>query len=66
MALPDFTAYTDEKLEDARLAILNEKERRDRLANAPTAVAQIATRYIEDGGDRAELVAALDGTPAPE
>lgn len=62
----DLTTYTDADLDQLRLDVLNERERRDRLASAPQAVAQIASRYIEDGGDKAELVAALDATPAPE
>lgn len=60
MALPDFSNYDDEKLEDARLAILNEKERRDRLASTPAQVANLVNRYVEDGGDRADLAAALE------
>lgn len=61
--LPDFTDYDDEKLEAARITILAELERRQRLASAPSEVAAMAARYIQDGGDPADLVAAIP--PAP-
>lgn len=55
----DLTALSAEDLEAHRVAVLSEIERRQRLATAAETVAQIATRYIEDGGDVADLAAAL-------
>lgn len=63
--LPDFTNYDDEKLDAARTAILAEQERRQRLANVPTEVAAMAQRYVEDGGDKAELLTAVENADAP-
>lgn len=57
----DLTTYTDEGLDLLRTEVLNEQERRQRLASAPGQVQAIATRYTEDGGNPADLVAALDG-----
>lgn len=58
-AQSDITSLTDEDLDSLRLAVINEKERRERLANAASQVATIAQRYAEDGGDPADLVAAV-------
>lgn len=57
--MPDLTTYTDEDLDQLRLDVLNERERRDRLASIPAQVTALATRYVEDGGDPADLTAAL-------
>jgi hypothetical protein len=46
---------SDEEFEEQRLAVLNEQERRARRAEAPAAIAAIVRRYVEDGGDRADL-----------
>ena len=62
----DLTAYTDDDLDALRLAVLTEQERRQRLAATPTLVADTARRYIADGGDKADLVAALDTLDEPE
>lgn len=62
-AQSDITSLTDEDLDSLRLAVINEKERRERLASAASQVAAIAVRYVEDGGDPADLIAAA--TPDP-
>ena len=55
----DFTALTDEQLDEHRIDVLNEIERRQRLAQAPAQVAQIARSYIEDGGSIDTLTQAV-------
>ena len=55
----DFTALTDEQLDQHRIDVLNEIERRQRLAQAPAQVAQIARSYIEDGGSVDTLTQAV-------
>lgn len=57
--MTDLTAKTIEQLETEILDRRNEIERQTRLADAPAEVARIATRYVEDGGDPADLAAAL-------
>lgn len=58
----DYTKLTDDELGQARLDVAIEQERRQRLAQAPAQIAAIAARYIEDGGDRADLDVALEPT----
>lgn len=55
----DFTSLTDEELDEARIGLTNECERRQRLATAVETVRAVATRYVEDGGDSADLVASI-------
>lgn len=55
----DYTALTDDELNQARLDVAVELERRQRLAQAPAQVAALAARYVEDGGTLADLEAAL-------
>lgn len=56
--MPDLSALTDEDLDQLRC--LNEQERRQRLSSIPTQVADLAARYLADGGNPADLTAALD------
>lgn len=56
----DLSALTDADLDALRVDVLNEQERRDRLASTPATVAQIAARFTEDGGDKADLIAAIE------
>lgn len=51
----DYTTFTDEELDAARVAILTEQERRRTVAYAPEMIAEITARYQAD----ADL---LDGT----
>lgn len=39
--------------------VLNEQERRARLARAPEQVAAMAAQYVADGGDKAAIIDAL-------
>lgn len=50
---------TDADLDTLRAGVLAETERRQRLAATPGQVADLAARYITDGGDPADLTAAL-------
>lgn len=55
----DYKALTDEQLEEARTAILIEKERRANLEQIPTTIQELAAKYTEGGGDREELLKAV-------
>ena len=56
----DLSTYADDALDTLRLGVLAEQERRQRIASTPALIADTARRYIADGGDKADLVAALD------
>ena len=60
----DLRTLTDDELEQHRVDVLTEQERRARLANAPPQISQIATAFIADGGDISTLTDALSGTTA--
>ena len=55
----DYKELTDEQLDEARQAILVEKERRANLAQIPATIQELATKYTEGGGDREELIKAV-------
>lgn len=55
MAAPDVTGLTDAELDDTENAVINERERRQRLARAPQMIAEIRDNYVRDGGDLADL-----------
>lgn len=56
---------TDTELNDTRLAVLDEQERRQRLADIPSQIKQLATTYEQSGGDRATLASELAPEPVP-
>ena len=56
----DYKTLTDEQLDEARQAILIEQERRANLAQIPESIADLATKFTEGGGNREELLKALD------
>ncbi|GGA72718.1 hypothetical protein GCM10011490_24380 [Pseudoclavibacter endophyticus] len=62
--MTDLTALEDDELNALRVDVLCEQERRARLASIPGQVADLARQYAGDGGDPAELAAAL--TPLDE
>lgn len=67
----DLTILTDEELNQYRIDVATEQERRARLAQAPTQIADMARRYVEDGGDIAVVQAAVEpvavsDAPEPE
>ena len=55
----DYKSLTDEQLDEARQEILIEQERRANLAQIPTTIQELATKYTEGGGDRQTLENAL-------
>ena len=57
----DYKSLTDERLDEARQAILIEQERRANLAQIPATIQELAAKYT-DGGDRQTLEDALKET----
>lgn len=58
----DYKTLTDDQLDEARQAILIEQERRANIEQIPVTIQDLATKYTEGGGDREELLKALDNT----
>ena len=56
----DYKTLTDEQLDEARTAILIEQERRANLAQIPATIQELATKYTDGGGDREELLKAVN------
>ena len=56
----DYKSLTDEQLNEARQAILIEQERRANLTQIPATIQELATKYAEGGGDREELLKAVN------
>lgn len=50
---------TDETLSERLNEILNEQERRARLARVPADIAKMSKQYVADGGDKAAIMDAL-------
>lgn len=61
----DYKELTDEQLEETRIEILIEQERRSNLSRIPEAIQELADKYEEDGGDRDELVKAVSESKKP-
>ena len=57
----DYKDLTDQQLEEFSLAILSEIERRSNLARIPATIADLSKMYADGGGDREELIKAVDG-----
>lgn len=55
----DLHSLSDEELAAHLNAVLNEQERRARLARVPEQVAQMTAQFVADGGDRAALLEAV-------
>lgn len=58
----DFSALSDEQLSDHLNDVLNEQERRRRLSALPAQLAEMAERFVSDGGERSVLIEAVSGT----
>lgn len=58
----DYKSLTDEQLDEARIAILVEQERRANLAQIPATIAELAAKYTDGGGDREVLENAINST----
>ncbi|WP_336647510.1 hypothetical protein [Microbacterium sp. MMO-10] len=57
----DLTDMTDDDLDALRVAVAVEQERRQALATIPAQVAQLAARFVDGGGDPADIIAAAGG-----
>lgn len=55
----ELTQLSDDELSQHLNAVLGEQERRQRLANIPATVAQLAAQYRDGGGDQTELETAI-------
>ena len=55
----EYKNLTDKELEEARTAILIEKERRANLAQIPATIQELAAKYADGGGDRGDLIKAV-------
>lgn len=55
----NLTELSDAELESQRLDVLNEIERRSRLAAIPAQVKDLTARYLADGGERETVAAAV-------
>lgn len=51
----DILTLTDEELDQARRDVLAEQERRANLARIPAQIADLREKYVEGGGDPADL-----------
>ena len=59
----DITTLTDEELDQLRVDILTEQDRRHIRASTPQVVADLTARFIADGGVQATLDAAVSVKP---
>lgn len=57
--MQDLKTLEQEELEQLRIDVLNEIERRSNLESIPNQVKQLATTYVDGGGSIDDLVAAL-------
>ncbi|WP_431695599.1 hypothetical protein [Kocuria rhizophila] len=55
MTNPDYSHLTEEELEENRLAILSELEKRQALRRIPEDIKALADQYQAAGGDPEEL-----------
>ena len=59
----DFTKFDDDQLDQLRVDVLTEQERRSHLAPIPAQVTELAKTYRAGGGDENAL---MDAISAPE
>lgn len=55
----DLSTLTDEQLDEQRVAILTEQERRQRMSAIPDQIKDLADQYEAGGGSRQALLDAL-------
>ena len=55
----DLTTLTDDELDQLRVDVSTEQERRANLAQIQATIQELATKYAEGGGDREELIKAV-------
>jgi methyl-accepting chemotaxis protein len=58
----DIKTLTDDELEQHRVDVLTEQERRQRIANAPTQISQIATAVHEMSATAVEVASNAEQT----
>lgn len=58
--MQDLKTLDQEQLEQLRIDVLNEIERRSNLESIPNQVKQLADTYVGGGGSRDDLVAAIN------
>lgn len=51
----DLTTFTDDDLEEHRLAVVQEQIRRQELAALPTQVDVMIQRFVDHGGDKTKI-----------
>ncbi|MCT2249364.1 hypothetical protein [Kocuria rhizophila] len=59
--MPDYTQLTEAQLEEERLALLTELDRRRDLARIPADIKALAEQFTAAGGDPGELSLGLEG-----
>lgn len=57
--MQDLKTLDQEELEQLRVDVLNELERRSNLESIPNQVKQLADTYVDGGGSRDDLIALL-------
>jgi len=50
MDIPNFTEFSDEELDQARRAVINEQERRQSLERIPAMVGDLSSKYLSADG----------------
>lgn len=58
----DYKTLTDTELEQQRIEILTEQERRANLEQIPATIAELAAKYTDGGGQREALENAIKPT----
>lgn len=58
--MPDLTSYDDDDLDDLRVAVLTEQERRARIATGPARLADDARALVAAGADPGALREAIE------
>lgn len=56
----NLSELTDEDLDQLRVDVLNEQERRANLLRIPGQVSDLIDKYVQGGGDKADLKNILD------
>lgn len=58
--MTQYQDWSDEALDEHRILIITEQERRANLAAIPEQIALLARTFRDGGGDEGDLTAALD------
>lgn len=56
----NLSELTDEELDQLRVDVLNEQERRANLLRIPGQMSDLIDKYVQGGGDKADLKGILD------